>query len=482
MSKEVKDGQFLAVTSEIPMDIAISELPIPEDIKVGINQAIHDLTEYIENGFSQNIGTNIKSLLDLAANALDSKLEWTELGKKEFESRILSIVRENLNKGINSLLRRAMENVREGRMESLDLVRNDFVRLFEIAKAKDIPIAFDLDSDMKTEGTEVAPQINSLVDIDKKIEKIISENLLVGIVSRIESLGEHLASGSDFGHLHPNTILSQINRMLWFATNKYGFKSTSEAVIASKEKDLISLVGVKEINTSEINLMIDRAIALNLAKGAAQTINNFGLDITRSYQCRTELKDYYKSEAIRLGLYDSSLSTLVEGNKLNPDMWEDAVAEQVKFNLGKEISSLADKYEEKIQDGRMNSSKDPYEYNLETYIELGKKYGVTVDAEKAQAELISKITPENVQAGIDKLLEKAKESIKSSYTMEAEMIARFSVQGVIDFIHIQHMEDQVDISKLIDYLESLGLTIGDSRSKISKSEMTRILRLPPLNS
>ncbi len=458
-------------------ELAILELPFPPDIKAGLERSLAEMNEYVANGFTENITTNIKDLLELSARALQSTISWTEKGKSEFEALIRSVLERNLNTGFNNFMKKVTDMVRGGRVESIQLHNRNLENIFMYAKMSEINLS--LASEEKPDGdTEMIKTFASAEEARKHIEKIISENILEGIVNKIKSLGEYVASGSDFGRLHPNQTKSDVDRLIWLALNKHGFEEVKERLLNEENiVDASTLRGTKKVNIAELKSFVDDVVRANLAKGAEQTMINYGRNIVFTYQCRDELRQYYQAEADRLGVLDETLEQLIDGKKINPYYWDSAVAEQVRINFEASINAIIEDFLESMRDGRVGRGKSSAETAIESHIELAKKYDLKIDKEVIMKKLKDLITVENVQAGIDRLLERAKESIRSGYVSEAEFaVGRHLLPSMLEYIKVQGMEEEIDTKTIIDYLTENGLTIGDRIPRLGRGDVTKLVR------
>jgi hypothetical protein len=454
------------------------ELPFPPDIKAGLEKSMAEMSDYVASGFTENIATNIKDLLELSARAMDSTINWTEKGKQDFEVLIKRVLEKNLNIGFNKFMGRVVDMVRCGRVESIQLHNRNLENMFALAAKYGINLSLAT-ADRPADSTELKTTFNSIEDARKEIEKIISENILGGIVNKIKGLGEHIASGSDFGRLHPSEYTAEVDRLTYFALNKYGFESVTETVLTIENTtETAELRGVKKINISEIKSFTDSVIRANLAKGAEQTMVNYGKNIIFTYQCRDQLRQYYRAEADRLGVLDESLESLTDGEKINPSYWDDAIAEQVKQNFENSLNSIIDDYLESMRDGRVGRGKTSAEMVLESHIELAKKYNLEINPDEVIDRLKKHITVENVQAGVDRLLERARESIRSGYVSEAELaVGRHLLPSMLEYIKVQGMEEEIDTKTIIDYLTEHGVAIGDRLPRLGRGDETKLIRV-----
>lgn len=458
-------------------ELAILELPFPPDIKVGLEKSMAEMNDYVANGFTENIATNVKDLLELSAKAMDSTISWTEKGKQDFEGLIKRVLEKNLNIGFNKFMSRVVDMVRRGRVESIQLHNRNLENMFALAAKFEINLSLNT-ADRPADTTELKKTFNSIEEARKEIEKIISDNILEGIVNKIKGLGEHIASGSDFGRLHPSEYTKEVDRLAYFALNKYGFVAVTENVLTKKNTtNTAELRGAKKINITEIKNFTDDVIRANLAKGAEQTMVNYGRNIIYTYQCRDELRQYYRAEADRLGVLDESLERLTDGEKINPAYWENAAAEQVRQNFEKSLNLIIDDYLESMRDGRVGRGKTSAEMVLESHIELAKKYNLEINPDEVIERLKTHITVENVQAGVDRLLERARESIRSGYVSEAELaVGRHLLPSMLEYIKVQGMEEQIDTKTIIEYLNANGVAIGYRLPRLGKSNESKLIR------
>lgn len=452
-------------------EIALAELHLPPDIKAGIETSINEIEGYVAGGGSQFILEPLSGLLEHAAKALDSDLEFTSEGRKQLEETIATLVDRNLQKGVKSLTDKIAHLTGHGQLGSAELLRRELHGLVGLAKSRNIYIDLGGKKDSNTlikKGAFLKPE-----EVDNYVNEVISNHLLEGIAERIKGLGELIAIGSDFSYLHPDTVVSEINKMWHLAVSVYGFEKENGQVMSELFPDNIAeLSSVKKINLDEIQDLIDKTIAKNLAKGLNAVMLNFGKSIANLpstaifYPVRDVVKDFYETQGLRLGLVDSTLSTITSEEKINLEHWDKEVEKQVIKNFDSGLKALVTDYRQKVKTGRVGPEKEPEKIMLDLYIDLGKKYEIVVDRKRIQEELVQEITPENIQLGLEHLLQRAKESVRSGYIGEAEMIGLFSVPGVMEFIELYNLSNMVNTKPLLDYLKSNGIVIGEKRPRL----------------
>lgn len=456
--------------------LGIAELQIPHDIEVGLLTAISDMEKYLRSGFVETLGLNVGDMLDQAAKALDSKIEWTEAGRSKFESMLKEIVKRNIFVGFQNYIGRIAGMVRTGRLEIATIESRSGKKFFDLAKSVGVQLSVgDIDLN-KTE--DIVETFGSYEDVEKYIKGVVAENLLEGIANRISGLGRFVASGDDFGRINPNEVSREVDVMVWHALHTYGFEEDTEPVIKDVAVEKFDhLHGQKKVCLAEISALKDKEVAENLASGVRNTMTRYGKNILYEYACRDGLRKFYQEQAEKYDLVDESLETLTDGQKVNLTLWGEAVAEQVKLNFQSSVESIPAKFLEKIRDGRISPSKDQFEHEIESHLELAKKYDIAFNPQETFNKLLALITPENLQAGVDRLLERAREAITSGYPWEAQMaVADSLLPGIIAFIKLQGMEDLVDTTKILSYLKENGLKLGsEEREKLGRRNSTRLL-------
>ena len=452
--KMEQDGKELVIKEK-------SAASIHPDLEQGIQAILHDdIPRAIKEGRS---GSALPVVALNFVNALKAgRAGLSPEGRKEVAASVAEEIRANINAGLQSTLTSLVSMTQRG--YSLDLLEpkyREIERLCDLAEGEGIDINFFPEEPGEEGSKALIEPLKNKTEILAYAHDVVDRNLLLWMGARLESFKHEVERGT----MDIVTFDTQVEEWLQ-AMAKGGFKvvdipehphpSTEAALHALVSRGLLR----REINKADIFTLRNGIIEGGLARGVERSMAMIKFSISTGV--RDPIKDWlgfvsaYITEAEKRDLIDTKSPVLCRQGKINPDLVDVEVRKIVEQNISTGIEKLNTTYLAYIREanlGLLQFNRD----TLDQYFEIAKEYGVTIENPVTLREKGSAyISAENIQAGIQAILEYAKTRARAG---DMHLLRyQNNKTGQMKALAQRHgLESSVDFEELDTYLNAVGV-------------------------